>query len=56
MTTGIVSYKNHSILRATPLNTLLKDWQPEQASKPAQMLAEVHQGACRFFKGVPGPD
>lgn len=36
--------------------TVLKDWQPEPASKPAQMLAQVHQGACQFFNGVLGPD
>ena len=36
--------------------TVLKNWQPEQTDKPAQMLAKVHQGACRFFNGVLGPD
>ena len=36
--------------------TVLKDWQTEQTTNPAQMLAQVHQGACQFFNGVLGPD
>ena len=40
--------------------TVLKDWQRADASAPpdpqAQLLAEAHQGACRFFNGVLGPD
>ena len=40
--------------------TVLKDWQRAEATAPpdpqAQLLAEAHQGACRFFNGVLGPD
>lgn len=40
--------------------TVLKHWQRADATAPsdppAQLLAEAHQGACRFFNGVLGPD
>ena len=40
--------------------TVLKEWQQAGGATPpdaeAQMLADVHQGACRFFNGVLGPD
>ena len=40
--------------------TVLKDWGNGKTAAPqdpqAQMLAEAHAGACRFFHGVLGPD
>jgi hypothetical protein len=40
--------------------TVLKDWQPGGTAAPpdarARLLADAHAGACRFFKGVLGPD
>jgi hypothetical protein len=34
--------------------TVLKDWSGQGTD--AQMLADMHDGACRFFTGVLGPD
>lgn len=40
--------------------TVLKDWRPADAATPpgaeARMLVDAHQGACRLFNGVLGPD
>lgn len=40
--------------------SVLRDWQAAAAtaspSAQTQLLAEAHQGACRFFNGVLGPD
>jgi len=40
--------------------TVLKEWRHADGTTPpgaeAQMLADAHQGACRFFNGVLGPD
>lgn len=40
--------------------TLLKNWQGKAVTSPpdasALLLTDVHQGACRFFKGVLSPD
>ena len=40
--------------------TVIKDWGDDTTAAPqrpqAQMLAEAHKGACRFFPGVLGPD
>ncbi|MEO6322737.1 MAG: extensin family protein [Polaromonas sp.] len=40
--------------------SILKQWQAGNTTAApdaeAQMLADVHQGACRFFSGVLGPD
>ena len=40
--------------------SVLKDWGSGKAAAPheprAQMLADAHEGACRFFPGVLGPD
>ncbi len=40
--------------------SILKQWQADATTAAphaeAQMLADTHQGACRFFSGVLGPD
>ena len=40
--------------------SILKQWQADNTTAApnaeAQMLADAHQGACRFFSGVLGPD
>ena len=40
--------------------TVLKHWPPEGASAPpgpeALLLRDAHEGACKYFKGVLGPD
>ena len=36
--------------------TVRRDWAPASADPEALFLREVHDGACRYFDGVLGPD